>query len=80
MEKQIDEVCRMLADYIVTGNSDVRLVAKLDDLFFSGWANENDISYFIQSFRRELREPEVMNRDEGSIAVYHKANYNWSGY
>ena len=64
MEKKTDEVCRMLRDYVKTGNSNVGLQKKLSDLFcrISYPKGNHDIDYFIQSLRRELREPEVINR------------------
>ncbi len=67
MENKIDEVCRMLRDYGKTGNSDVSLQKKLSDLFcrISCTKGNHEIDYFIQSLRRELREPEIMNRNTG---------------
>ncbi len=79
MEKKIDEVCRMLRDYIRTGSDDVGLKGKLSDLFcrISCTKDNSDVNYFIQSLRRELREPEVMNREGSGRASYHDTDYDW---
>ncbi len=81
MEKKIDEVCRMLRDYIKIGYSNVRLQKELSDLFcrLSCTKDNHSIDYFIQSLRRELREPEMMNRNIGSGAEFLKAKYFGSG-
>ncbi|HEC65149.1 MAG TPA: hypothetical protein ENI23_07645 [bacterium] len=75
MEKKIDEICRMLRDYVKTGNSDISLQKKLSNLFcrISCIKGNHDIDYFIQSLRRELREPEVMNRQANSSSNFLKA-------
>ncbi len=70
--KQIDEVCRILANYIETGYSDTRLTDKLICFIYSveniGLVDELDeneaVTYFIQSLKRELKSPEVIQRDK----------------
>ncbi len=81
MEKKIDEVCRMLRDYIEIGNSDVSLQKELSDLFcrISCTKGNHDIDYFIQSFRRELKEPEVMNRNRDGSSNFLEAKYEREG-
>ncbi len=75
MEKKIDEVCRMLRDYVKTGNSDISLQKKLSNLFcrISCTKGNHNIDYFIHSLRRELREPEVMNRHSNARASFLRA-------
>ena len=87
MEKKIDEICRMLRDYVKTGNSDVRLSGLLFELMHKICIEEylaNDekkphINYFIQSLGRELREPEVMNRQADGSSNFLEAEYEWEG-
>ncbi len=79
MEKRIDEVCRILRDYIETENGDIKLQKKLSDLFcrLSCTKDNSDHIYFIRSLRREFKEPEVMNRKRYGRPVYFKTDYEW---
>jgi hypothetical protein len=71
-EKQIDELARMIRDYIKTGAMDVRLNLKMSkfisehnmtDAFEDEAKASKIINYFLQSVRRELTEPETVRRD-----------------
>jgi hypothetical protein len=73
IDKQIDKLCRDLRKYIETGYGDVNIVKNFSTLAYTTFVvtdierRNQFITYFLQSLRREMIEPEVVNRSREGV-------------